>query len=106
MNAVEWDTCTQPYRMLMQLEKLLPADRPRWRRKWILFNCACCRRLWPLLSPVNRKYVEAVERYADGAAKKKDIEPLRGEAMRELYWGYRGRASPRWYAMQSATTVT
>src|SRR5215831_16468116 len=36
-------------------------------RKWRLFNCACCRRIWPLMETARCQYlVETSERYADG----------------------------------------
>jgi hypothetical protein len=44
----------------------------------VLFNCACCRRVWERMPEGGRAYVEAAERYALGTGLKKDLGPLRG----------------------------
>ena len=72
MRAKEWAACTQVDLMLKGL------DAKKHRRKWLLFNCACCRRVWDKMPDDCRGYVEAAERYALGAGLKKDLGPLRG----------------------------
>lgn len=52
----------------------------RQTRKLRLFACACCRRLWRLLSPAARQAVEAAELYADRLIK--DVQ--RQQAHRKL----------------------
>jgi hypothetical protein len=43
-------------------------------RKFRLFSCACCRRIWHLLTEVeSRELVELSERYADGMATYDDL---------------------------------
>jgi hypothetical protein len=71
MTEAEWDTCTDPRRMLAFLKQGPHAHE----RKLRLFGCACCRRLWHLLTREEvRAAVEVAERYADGLA---DVEELR-----------------------------
>src|SRR5262245_6783278 len=41
-------------------------------RKRQLFSCACCRRIWELLTADLRRGVEAAERSADGLLRKGD----------------------------------
>src|SRR5262249_39096090 len=62
MTQAEWLGLTSPRGLFGAL-----ADCNN-RRKQRLFGCACCRTVWPLLTDVCRAAVEAVERYADGAA--------------------------------------
>ena len=98
MRAKEWAACTQVDLMLKRL------DAKKHRRKWVLFNCACCRRVWDKMPDDCRAYVEAAERYALGAGLKKDLGPLRGrvhEAFNNsLRWPDRASAA------QAAMTVT
>src|SRR5262249_39442140 len=45
------------------------------------FGCACCRRIWHLLSDQrSRDAVEVVERYADGLASRREIDEAYGPA--------------------------
>jgi hypothetical protein len=48
----------------------------------MLFNCACCRRIWPLLREGSRKFIETVERHAD------DVPPPR----RSDFWEWEKKA--------------
>jgi hypothetical protein len=61
MTEMEWQGCDNIDTMLPLLgDSLTP-------RKWRLFACACCRRLWPsLLDPRSRNAVEVSESFADG----------------------------------------
>src|SRR5262249_23934381 len=63
VNESEWLACTHRKKMLSFL----------WgkasERKLRLFSCACCRRIWRLLSDdKSRRAVEVAEAFADGAA--------------------------------------
>ncbi len=61
MTEVEWQSCTDPKAMLEFL------GRRASERKLRLFGCACCRRIWHLLSDERkRNAVEHAEAYADG----------------------------------------
>jgi hypothetical protein len=63
MTESEWLSATDPELMLAFLE-----DRAGGR-KLRLFSCACCRRIWHLLSDARvRGAVEVAERFADGLA--------------------------------------
>jgi hypothetical protein len=61
MTEAEWLMETSPRRML-----LYPCGRTSIR-KLRLFACACCRRVWPLLTDERSRWAVAVaERYTDG----------------------------------------
>jgi hypothetical protein len=61
MTETEWLACTDPQPMLVAVWERL-SDR-----KFRLFGCACCRRIWHLLTdPRSRRAVEAEEQHAEG----------------------------------------
>lgn len=91
MTEAEWLTCTDPQQMLRFLNgtgpydtaerklrrklRLRPVDDCRTRRKLRLFCCACCRRVWHLLTDQrSRRAVELAERCADGGATLEELD--------------------------------
>src|SRR5215468_1921083 len=76
MTEEEWLACTDPEPMLDHL-----AGRPH-QRKLRLFACACCRRLWHLLTdPRQRAAVEVCERRADGLATHEEQRAARAASL-------------------------
>jgi hypothetical protein len=85
MTESQWFASTSPHEMLAYLKEsrssglsaLFAWLRPRGgpsERKMRLFACACCRRVWPLLTDARSKQaVEIAERHADGLAGKKEL---------------------------------
>jgi hypothetical protein len=60
VTEAEWQSCVDPQRMLAFLEGRATTRQLR------LFACACCRRIWHLISdPRSRKAVEIGEQLAD-----------------------------------------
>jgi hypothetical protein len=63
MTEAEWLACGDPTMMLHFLQ-----GRAAYR-KFHLFSCGCCRRVWNLLTPeLLREVVELSESWADGSA--------------------------------------
>jgi hypothetical protein len=61
MTEAEWLACADPGKMVNRMRKKASDRKVR------LFGCACCRRIWHLLSDKrSRNAVSATERYADG----------------------------------------
>lgn len=76
MTEAEWLRCADVSEMLDFL-----ADRVS-SRKFRLFACACCRRLWHLLSDDRcRQAVEVAERFADGRADREELAAAREAAL-------------------------
>jgi hypothetical protein len=74
MNELEWLSGTDPTPMLKF------AQSKQRRRTVRLFSCACCRSLWPLLSPESQRSVEAAERFADGLASTAELDAAHAKA--------------------------
>lgn len=68
MTEAEWLSAADPRTMLLRAPVVLTD------RKCRLFACACCRRVWDLLTePDSRAAVEATERFADGSAESSEL---------------------------------
>jgi hypothetical protein len=68
VTELEWLGCADPQEMVRYLYGKAS------ERKLRLFGCACCRCVWHLLAEeVFRNAVEVAERFADGAASKKEL---------------------------------
>jgi hypothetical protein len=75
MTEIEWLASGAPSQML---NHLAPGGSPRKRR---LFGCACCRRIWNLLSDErSRGAVRAAELFADGKATPKQLDAAKQKA--------------------------
>ena len=84
MTEQEWlTTVDHPMDMLEFMLEL--TEHRASQRKWRLFLCAICRRVWHLIpDSLSRNVVEIGEKYADGEATETDLAEARVEA-RKLY---------------------
>src|SRR4051794_35346984 len=87
MTEAEWLTCTDPRGVLENW------SWPTSERKMRLFCCACCRRIWPLITaPESRKAVEVSESLADGRTREgrraAASQAATVVAMRERAWPF------------------
>jgi hypothetical protein len=89
----EWLTCTDPVQLLEWLEKC--RNGHNYQRKLILFNCACCRRIWwPYLTDErSRTAVEITERFADGLEDRQALRIAESEANSARRAAWQGRAA-------------
>jgi hypothetical protein len=79
MTEAEWNSCTDPEKMLESLEGWVS------QRKLQLFAVACGRRLWHILEDErSRQGVEVAERFADGLVTEADCDKANGLA----WWGH------------------
>jgi hypothetical protein len=72
MTETEWLALAHPVEVLASMQR-------NWRaRKYRLFSCACCRRVWKLIADrASRKAIEMVEQYVDGLVGRKDVARAR-----------------------------
>jgi hypothetical protein len=90
MTEAEWLACNDPDTM-MEFVRKEATDR-----KWRLFLCACCRRMWPALRGIRGKRMDALqfcqeavglaEGIADGLLDVKDLD--RAQISRKLIWSH------------------
>jgi hypothetical protein len=75
MTEQEWLACSDP-------QKMLELVRGKFsHRKLQLFCCACCRRIWSLLTDErSRKGVIVREQYEDGQATEEELSTAQREA--------------------------
>ena len=74
----EWMSSTE---LVVMLDFLSLTQQKRSDRKWRLFACACCRRIWRLLIDDRcMRAVEVAERFADSGATEDDLQAARDEA--------------------------
>ncbi len=71
MTEAEWLNCDS----LSQLLEYMTGRASN--RKFRLFGCACCRRIWHLLNEQSRNAVLIAERYADDLATEEEVEAAR-----------------------------
>jgi hypothetical protein len=76
MTETEWLKCTNPEPMLNHLHGKVS------KRKMRLFACACCRRIWHLLTDQrSREAVMTSERFADRQASRTELVASRKNAL-------------------------
>jgi len=76
MTEEEWLACRDPDALLeFLLSEAACRRRPQpSRRKFRLFACACCRRIWPFLTDDRSRHaVEMAERHADRLATREEL---------------------------------
>ena len=76
MTEQEWSARPAPWAMVTHLLNRCGTARTKaGRRKLRLFGCACCRRVWHLLThPTARVAVETAERFADGQTTQAELD--------------------------------
>jgi hypothetical protein len=96
MTDADWLSCGNPDEMLDYLDGKIS------ERKLRLFVCACCRRLWHLLTmPACRQAVEVAEQFADGLASLEECKAAAAEAQHKMplfldgNWAAAGAAAPQ-----------
>jgi hypothetical protein len=95
MTEAEWLAETDVSRMLRFLRDQVGP------RKFRLFACACCRRVWEGLSPGQRRAVELAECYADRGVRLAELKAARPGFRDEpgahwaAVWAARAAAAPR-----------
>jgi hypothetical protein len=82
MTEAGWNSCTDPQKMLL----LLRSSEKASDRKLRLFDVACCRRVWHLMTDErSRRAVDAAEDFADGFLTQERLAAIR-EAAHEVFF--------------------
>ena len=100
MTEDEWRDATDPEPMLAYLEGT-PRERLGRNRKFRLFACVCCRRIWHLLTdPRSQAAIDVAEHYADGLVSAAELEQASNAAEQAAQEGERsiGMATESGYA--------
>ena len=72
MTEQEWLSASKLTPMFQQMHR-----GQAYPRKLRLFGCACCRRIWPLITdPASRSAVEAAEGFADGRVSRIELDAI------------------------------
>ncbi len=103
MTEQEWLDCALfPKKMLQFLGKTVS------KRKLRLFACACCRRLWDLLSDLRTQaVVETAERFADGLVRRQELVSVRNNSKpyADALMQTDPHSPPLWAAVAAAITA-
>jgi hypothetical protein len=99
MTEAEWLACADPESML----DFLRCGGKASDRKLRLFACACCRRIWHLLTDQRpRGAVDLAERYADGGASAAELEEAMSASVPSAWGSPTGGAN--WSAQRALDT--
>jgi hypothetical protein len=103
MHAADLLSLPHPKALLTTLQEHGASDRTIR-----LFACACCRRIWPLLTDErSRRAVEVAELFAEGQAGREELVAAE-KAARRVAWPFRiafGTDSEPWRAAEAAATT-
>jgi hypothetical protein len=96
MMKSEWLECKDPEKLLKHLACKVS------ERKRRLFACACCRRIWDLLTDERSRFaVEVSERFADGLASIEELHEASEVAEAARVWG--DQQAETWAAWNTAS---
>jgi hypothetical protein len=95
MDEAQWLAATNPDNLLYHLQNEAASSE----RKARLFACACCRRIWHLLSDErSRNAIEVLERFVDRKASKKEMDAAIDASATALNALDQGKDPARYYA--------
>src|SRR5688572_4741256 len=90
MTEAEWLRCRLQRPMLHYVKDKVS------QRRWRLFAAACCRRVWDHIADErSRRAVEVAERFADGLARKRELQRAEAEALEAFHEICRARTGEK-----------